>query len=62
MIVYNQQNQIAADKWNVWICTGGWDISENISVESDIRYKSDLNETADQYIVWNYSSRGDFYK
>ena len=39
---------------------GGGVISENSSAESDIRYKSDLNETADQYIVWNHSTRGDF--
>ena len=62
MIVYNQQNQIAANQWNVWICTGGWDILENISVESNSRDKSDLNETADQYIVWNQSTRGYFSK
>ena len=48
MILYNQYNQIAADRWNVWICTGGWGISENSSVESDSRDKSDVNETADQ--------------
>ena len=47
MIVYNQQNQIAADRWNVCICTGGWGISEKSSVESDSRDKYDLNETAD---------------
>ena len=48
MIVYNQYNQIAADQWNVWICTVEWGIFEDSSVESDIRYKSDVNETADQ--------------
>ena len=48
MIVYNQYNQIAANRWNVWIFTEGWDIFENSSVESDSRYKSDVNETADQ--------------
>ena len=48
MIVYNQENQVAADQWNVWICTGGWGIFENSSVESDIRDKSDVNKTADQ--------------
>ena len=54
MIVYNQQNQIADDQWNVWIFTGGQGIFENSSVESDSRDKSDLNETADQQIVWNH--------
>ena len=48
MIVYNQYNHIAADHWNVWIFTGGWGFFENSSVESDSRYKSDLNKTADQ--------------
>ena len=48
MIVYNQWNQIAADQWNVWICTVGWGIFENINVESNSRDKSDLNGTADQ--------------
>ena len=61
MIVYNQQNQIAADRWNVWIFAGGWDIFEDSSVESYIRDKSDLNETADQQIVCNQSTRGDFF-
>ena len=60
MIVHNQQNQIAADRWNVWICTGGWGIFENRRVESDRRDKYGVNETADQYIVWNHSTRGDF--
>ena len=54
MIVYNQYNQIAADLWNVWICTGGWGNYENSSVYSDSRDKSDVNETTDQYIVWNH--------
>ena len=57
MIVYNQFNQIAADQWNIWICTGGWGIFENSCVESDSRDKSDLNETADKYILWNHSTR-----
>ena len=48
MIVYNLYNQIAADRWNVWICTRGWGIFENSSVESDIRDKYGVNETADQ--------------
>ena len=60
MIVYNQYNQIAADQWNVWTCTGGWGIFENYSVESDREEKSGVNETADQQIVWNHSTRGDF--
>ena len=47
MIVYNQQNQFAADRWNVEICTVGWGILENNSVESDSMDRSDLNETAD---------------
>ena len=62
MIVYNQYNHIPTDRWNVWICTGGWCIFENSRVESDSRDKYDLNETADQYIVWNHSTRGDFSK
>ena len=61
VIVYNQQNQIAADRWNVWICTVGWGIYENISVESDSRDKSDVNETVDKYIVWIHSTRGYFF-
>ena len=48
MIAYNQYNHIAADQWNVWICTRGWGVFENSSVESDSRDKSDLNETAYQ--------------
>ena len=48
MIVYNQWNHIAADRWNVWICPGGWGILENSNVESDSRDKYYLNETADQ--------------
>ena len=60
LIVYNQQNQIAADRQNVWICTGGWGIFKNIIVEYDSRDKSGENETADQRIVWNHSTRGYF--
>ena len=62
MIVYNIQNQIAADQQNVWICTGGWDIFDNSSVESDRRDKYSVNEIADQQIVWNHSTRGYFSK
>ena len=62
MIVYNQQNQIKADLWNVWICTVGWGIFENISVESDSMDRSYVNEAADQYIVWIHSIRVDFLK
>ena len=62
IIVYNQYNQIAADQWNVWTCTGGWGILENYSVQSDRGDKSGVNETADQQIVWNQSTRGDFLK
>ena len=47
MIVYNQQNQIADDQWNVWTYTGGWVIFENYSVESDRGEKSGVNETVD---------------
>ena len=32
------------------------------SVESDCRGKSYVNETADQYIVYNHSTRGNFSK
>ena len=62
MIVYNQQNQIADYRWNVWTCTGGWGIFKNISVQSDRGDKSGVNETADLQIVWNHSTRGDFSK
>ena len=55
MIVYNQYNQIAADRWNVWICSVGWGIFENISVDSDSRDKYDVNETADKQIVCIHS-------
>ena len=37
MIMYNQQNQIAADRWNVWTPKRGVSISENISVKYDYR-------------------------
>ena len=60
MIVYNKQNQIEVDRWNVWICTVGWGILENSSVESDSMDRSDVNETADQQIVWIQSIRVDF--
>ena len=62
MIVQNQYNQIAAVRWVVWICTGGWGIFDNSSVESDSRDKYGVNETADQQLVWNHSTRGDFSK
>ena len=62
MIVLNLQNQIAADQWNVWICTGGWGIFENYSVEFYRGDKSGVIETTDLYIVWNHSTRGDFLK
>ena len=52
MIVYNQQNQIAADRQNVWTPQRGGLISENISVESDCKDKSAVNITADQQIEW----------
>ena len=38
----------------------GRDILENSSVEFDNRDKYGVNETADQLIVWNHSTRGDF--
>ena len=50
MIVYNQQNQISADRWNVWIFTVEWDIFENSSVESDCMDRYDVNEPADRQI------------
>ena len=37
-------------------------ISENSSVESDSRDKSDLNETVEQYIVDDHSTRRYFSK
>ena len=37
-----------------------WGIFKDYSEESDCRDKSDVYETADQYIVWNQSTRGDF--
>ena len=55
MIVYNQQNHIADDRWNLWLCTVGWGSFENSSVESDSRDKSDVNETDDQQILWIHS-------
>ena len=45
MIVYNQQNPFAADRWNVLICTVGWGILENGSVESDRMNRSDVNDS-----------------
>ena len=60
MIVYNQQNDIAADQWNVWICAGGWGIYKNSSVESGSRDKYNVNETSDKQIVWNHLTRGYF--
>ena len=41
---------------------GGWGISENSRVESDNRDKYGVNKTADQKIVCNHSTRGDFSK
>ena len=38
----------------------GWGIFENISVDSDSMDRSDVNETADKYIVWNHLTRGYF--
>ena len=35
---------------------------ENDIIESDCGDKSDVNVTADQYIVWYHSTRGDFSK
>ena len=74
MIVYNEYNQIAADLWNVWICTGGCGIFENssvesysrdtifenYSVESDRGDKSGVNEKSDQQNVSIHSTSGDF--
>ena len=57
MIVYNKYNQISYYQWNVRNCTWVWGIFEDYSVESNIRNKSDVNKTADQYIVWNNSTR-----
>ena len=62
MVVYSQYNHIATGRCNVWICTGGWGIMENSSVDYYSRDNSDLNETSDQYIVWNHSTRGYFSK
>ena len=45
MIAYNQYNPFAADQWNVWICTVGWGIFENVNVESDITDRSDVNDS-----------------
>ena len=56
MIKYNKLNQIAAEKMILWNHLGGWECFENDSVESeymgdslesDLRDKSDVNETAD---------------
>ena len=43
MIVYNQYNLFADDRWNVGICTVGLGIFENSSVESDRMDRSDVN-------------------
>ena len=45
MIVYNQYNPFAADRWNVGICKVGWDISKNSSVESDSMDRSDVDDS-----------------
>ena len=45
MIVYNQQNPLAVDRWNVFIFTVGWGILENGSVESDSIDSSDVNDS-----------------
>ena len=56
MIKCNQLNQISTELLIVWACLGGWKILENDSVksdyignsvESDLRGKCDVNETAD---------------
>ena len=52
MIVYNQQNQISDERYNVWTLQMGGLISENSSVESDCKDKSAVNSTADQHIEW----------
>ena len=45
MIVYNQYNPLAADLLNVWICTVGWGIFENSSVDYDSMDRSDVNDS-----------------
>ena len=45
MIAYNQYNQFAADRFNVLICTVGWGIFGNGSVESDSMDRSDVNDS-----------------
>ena len=50
MIVYNQQNPFAANRWNVWIFTVGWGIFESGSVDSDSMDRSDVNITAGRFI------------
>ena len=50
MRVYNQQNKIAADRWNEWTPQRGGLISENYSVEYDCKDKSDVNSKADRQI------------
>ena len=62
MIVYNQYKNIAGDRLNVWICTGGWGVSKNSIVDYDSRDKSDLNKISDKEIVWNHSTGGYFSK
>ena len=42
--MYNQYNPLAADLWNVGICTVGWGILENGSVDSDSMDRSDVND------------------
>ena len=50
MMVYNQQNLLVADQCNVGICTVGWGIFENGSVEYDSTDRSGVNVTADRLI------------
>ena len=47
MIVYNKQNQIAADQYNVWTPQGGGLISEISSVQSYCKEKCAVNITSD---------------
>ena len=50
MIVYNQQNQISADQYNICTPQGGGLIYEISSIQSDCKEKYAVNSTADQQI------------
>ena len=50
MILYNQQNQISGDQYNVLTPQRGGVISEISTVQSDYKENSAVNSTADRQI------------